>query len=90
MNPQSELSSIVIIMFHHTTTAWVPPLTFSNQHKHVNAISFDGKDYVMIEFDMTGIWTRVIKCHSLGRLASNLRQLKSISSIFVVQINNTV
>ena len=64
---KSNPSAISIIMFYNYATGKQAKLAFSKTLRHCNSIIYDGSDYVMLEFDLTGINSRVIKTTKGGR-----------------------
>lgn len=80
-------SLIAIFVFYKIANGIQAALAFSDEFKHCNVITYDGQDWIMIDFDRTGIITRKIYCLNGEQLVRNLRILKDISAIVTISIN---
>lgn len=77
---------ISVFIFYSKATGPQAKLAFNVEFKHCNIITFDGSDWIALDFDRTGILTRRIKCKDGASLVRNLRVIKDISAIVTVSI----
>ncbi len=77
---------IAIIVFYNESYGIQSCLAFSKEFKHCQSIIYDGRDYVLIDMDETGIITRTIHATSASRLIQSLIHLPSVSAIMALDI----
>ena len=58
----NELGLIAVFIFYSKSSGVQARLAFSEEFRHCNIITFDGQDWVMLDFDKTGLLTRRIYC----------------------------
>jgi hypothetical protein len=78
---------IAIFLFYNVSSGPQAKLAFSKEFRHCNVITYDGKDWVLVEFDLTGLYTSVLKVTKGESLIRNLRIMKSLIAQIVVEIN---
>ncbi len=79
---------IAIFIFYDYSTGKQAKLALSKEFKHCNVITFDGKDWIMIDFDQTGLLTRRIRCNSGEKLIKTLKIIKEVTAVISVSINS--
>lgn len=84
--PIDNLSGITIFIFYDIANGIQAKLAFSKEFKHCNTITFDGRDWIMFEFDRTGFVMRRINCISGHKLIKSLRIVKGVTAIVTVQV----
>lgn len=77
---------IAVFIFYSKAQGAQAKLAFSEEFKHCNIITFDGKDWIMLDFDRTGLLTRKINCKDGQSLIRNLPIVPDISAIISVSI----
>lgn len=77
---------ISVFIFYNTASGIQSKLSFSKEFQHCNVIVYDGEHWVMIDFDRSGIITRVIKCIDAQRLIRSLRVIPEVTAIISVNI----
>ncbi len=82
------VSLIAVFIFYSKASGVQARLAFSEEFKHCNIITFDGKDWIMLDFDRTGLLTRRIKCKSGKTLLRNLHVVPEITAIMSVSIKD--
>lgn len=83
-------SLIAVFIFYDKANGVQSSLSFSETFKHCNIITYDGKDWVMLDFDRTGFLTRTIHCKDGEQLVRNLHIIKEISAIVSVDVKERV
>lgn len=78
---------IAVFLFYNIATGIQSRLAFSDEFKHCNIITFDGKDWISLDFDRGGLITRRVNCRSGAQLLRNLRVMKNVSAIVSVSID---
>ena len=81
---------IAVIVFYSMASGKQAALAFSNEFKHCNIITFDGSDWLMLDFDRTGFVMRRIKATSANALLRGMRGLSYVSAIITLTIENPV
>jgi hypothetical protein len=61
-------SLIAIFIFYAKATGVQAWMAFNDEFRHCNIIVFDGSDWLMIDFDRTGLRVRKIKCRDGNQL----------------------
>lgn len=79
---------IAIYNFYSISNGVQSKLAFSDEFRHCNVITYDGRDYVLVEFDSTGIILRVLTVTSLSGLLRGLRSVKELTAIISVEIQD--
>ena len=82
----TAISCITIFIFYDMAQGAQSKLSFSDEFRHCNSITFDGKDWIMLEFDRTGFVMRKINCSSASKLIKSLRIVKEITAIVTVAV----
>ena len=78
---------IAVFIFYSKATGIQSNLAFSKEFKHCNVITFDGQDWIMLDFDRTGLLTRKIYCKDGRQLIKSLPVCKDISATISVNID---
>lgn len=81
---------IAIFIFYNIAAGKQARLSFHAQFKHCNIVTYDGADWIMIDFDRTGILTRRIKCKDGQALIRSLPKIKDVSAIISISVNDRV
>lgn len=81
------LNLIAVFIFYNISGGVQSRLSFSEEFKHCNVITFDGRDWLMLDFDRTGFNIRTVKCKDGARLIKNLSIIKEVTAIISVSIN---
>lgn len=81
---------IAVFIFYNVSSGIQERLAFSEEFKHCNIITFDGYDWIMLDFDRTGLLTRRIHCPDGGALLRNLHVIKEVSAIVTVNVRERV
>ena len=79
---------IAVFIFYSKATGIQASLAFSKEFRHCNIITYDGSDWIMLDFDRTGLLTRKINCVDGAQLVRNLHVIKDITSIITVDIQD--
>lgn len=77
---------IAFIIFYGKAHGVQAALAFSSEFRHVNIITFDGRDWIMLDFDRTGLLTRKIHCTDGTQLFRSLRVLRDITAVVAVDV----
>jgi hypothetical protein len=77
---------IAVFLFYDIANGIQSKLSFSKQFKHCNIITFDGRDWIALDFDRTGLVMRKIYCKDGAQLLRNIRVIQSITAIVSVDI----
>lgn len=88
MSDLSEIELLAIFIFYDISTGIQSSLSFSKEFKHCNIITYDGYNWVLLEFDKTGFITRVINAKSASSLLRGLRVMKNVISLISIAISN--
>jgi hypothetical protein len=78
---------IAVFVFYRIATGVQAWLSFSEEFKHCNIITYDGSDWIMLDFDRSGLLTRKIKCPDGDSLIKNLPVIKDVTAIVTVSVN---
>ena len=81
---------IAVYIFYSKATGIQSWLSFSKEFKHCNIITYDGKDWIMLDLDRTGLLTRRIKCNDGDTLIRNLPHIPEITAIISVDVKDRV
>lgn len=81
---------IAVFIFYNKSSGVQSRLAFSEEFKHCNIITFDGYDWIMLDFDQTGLLTRKVYCKDGAALIRNLPVIKDVSAIISVSIDERV
>lgn len=81
---------IAIFIFYDIATGVQAKLAFSKEFRHSNIITYDGSDWIMLDFDRTGLLTRKIECRDGAQLIRNLPVIKDVSAIISVDVQDRV
>src|ERR1700733_4908354 len=81
---------IAVFIFYSKANGIQSKLAFSKEFKHCNIITFEGSDWILLDFDRTGLLTRRVKCQNGESLVRNLRILQDISAIITLDIGERV
>jgi hypothetical protein len=85
---KKNIGLIVVFIFYNESSGVQARLAFSEEFKHCNIITYDGRDWIMLDFDRTGILTRKIYCKDATSLIRNLPVIKEVSAIVTVDVSN--
>ena len=85
-----DTSLIAVFIFYNVSSGVQSRLAFSDEFKHCNIITFDGRDWIMLDFDRTGLLTRKIHCKDGPTLLRNLPLIKEISAIISINVKQRV
>lgn len=77
---------ICLILFYNKALGKQLKYTFDKELKHCNVICYQGDHYVLFEFSRKGIEYRIIDAPSLNSLIRNLRIIKELINIVVVDV----
>ena len=78
---------IAIIIFYNKSEGPSARLAFSDEFKHCNTITYDGRDWIMAEYLPSGILTRVIHCEDGAKLVDRLRIIPEATAIISLGIS---
>lgn len=78
---------LAIVIFYNKSEGPSSRLAFSDEFRHCNVITYDGRDWVMVEYLPSGIITRVIHCESGVRLVNRLQLIPEATAIMALSIN---
>jgi len=79
---------IAVFIFYSKASGVQARLAFSKEFKHCNIITFDGQDWIMLDFDRSGFLTRKIYCQNGEQLIRSLHIIKDISAIISVNVED--
>lgn len=77
---------IAIFIFYSVSRGVQSRLAFSSEFKHCNTITYDGCDWMQLEFDPTGFTMRRVKTDNGQGLINRLTMLHDISAIVTVNV----
>jgi hypothetical protein len=77
---------IAVFIFYNQSSGIQSRLSFSAEFKHCNIITFDGRDWISIDFDRTGLLTRRVHCNDGSALLRHLKVVKEVSAIVAVNV----
>jgi len=83
---QTVTQLIAIVIFWSLARGVQAKLAFSKEFKHCNIITYDGANWIMLDFDRTGFVTRKINCPSGEALVKRLRLVSDISAIVAISV----
>jgi hypothetical protein len=81
---------IAVFIFYKIANGIQSRLAFSKEFRHCNIITYDGDDWIMLDFDRTGLLTRKIYCMDGAQLIRNLRVIKDVTAIVTIQLEERV
>lgn len=81
---------IAVFIFYSKANGIQSKLAFSEEFKHCNIITFDGHDWIMLDFDRTGLLTRKIHCKDGAQLIRSLRVVADISATASISVDERV
>jgi hypothetical protein len=84
-NPKAD-SLIAMFVFYSYSSGIQARLAFSKEFRHCNVITFDGRDWIVIDFDRTGLIARTIHCKGAESLLKTLPIIKEVTAIVTVDI----
>lgn len=84
MVPNNE--HIALLLFYNQSNGVQSRLAFSQEFRHCNVITYDGRDWIMLDFDKTGLLTRRIYVSNALDLIRHAKSLKSVTAIVTVMI----
>lgn len=85
---ESKIGLIAVFIFYKVATGVQARLAFSEEFKHCNIVTFDGRDWIMLDFDRTGILSRTIKCKGGEAFLKTLPVIKDVTAIISVSVKN--
>lgn len=77
---------IAYFLFYDYSTGKQAKLAFSKEFRHCNIITYDGEAWVNVEFDSTGLLTKVLDVPSGNALIRGLKSIKMLTAMIVVDI----
>src|SRR5580658_7486214 len=83
---QTQLDLIAVFIFYNISSGIQARLSFSSEIKHCNIITYDGSDWIMVEFDRTGLLTRRIHCTNGESLLRHLSVVKEVTAVISVNV----
>lgn len=81
-----DVSLIAVFIFYKIANGAQARLAFSDEFRHCNVITYDGADWIMLDFDRTGLLTRKINCPNGDKLIRSLHVIKDVTAIISVNI----
>lgn len=81
-----HVQMICYFCFYNISSGIQANLAFSKKFKHCNLITYDGKTWVVTEFDIQGIHMREIEVRSGSSLIRGIKYIDSLIAIIVVQV----
>lgn len=84
--PALDTELLCIICFYNIAEGSQRFLAFSKHLRHCNVYTYDGFDWVLLEFDSTGIKTRVVNINRVDKFINRLKTIPSISAIMVLNV----
>lgn len=81
---------IAVFIFYKIANGVQSKLAFSKEFKHCNIITYDGDDWIMLDFDRTGLLTRKIYCKDGEQLIRNLRVIKDVTATITISLDERV
>jgi hypothetical protein len=88
MGINTDVDLIAVFIFYKIATGVQAKLAFHDDFKHCNCITFDGSDWIMLDFDHTGLLTRKIKCPNGSKLINSLSIIQDVTAVVVVNVQN--
>jgi hypothetical protein len=85
---ENKIGLIAVFIFYQIATGVQARLAFSKEFKHCNIITFDGSDWIMLDFDRTGLLTRKIKCPDGESLVRNLHVVQDVTAVISISIKD--
>lgn len=79
---------IAIFLFYNISNGPQSRLSFSKDYKHCNVITYDGKHWLLFEFDALGLHAKILKVKSFDALARGLPLIPSLTSMIAVEIKS--
>jgi hypothetical protein len=77
---------ICIFCFYNVSTGIQAQLAFSKVFRHCNIITFDGDNWLALEFDLQGFHSRRINVYSSSSLLRGLKFISSLQALIAVDI----
>lgn len=84
------ISLIAVFVFYNIARGAQAALAFSDVFKHCNVITFDGRDWIFLDFDRTGFLTRRINCPSGDRLVKSMHVVPEVSAVVAVSVKERI
>ncbi len=81
------MSLIAIFIFYKKASGIQACLAFNDHFKHCNIVTFDGADWIMLDFDRSGLLTRRIKVNDAESFLRNIRIIPEVSCVVSVEID---
>ncbi len=81
---------IAVFIFYKIANGIQSKLAFSKEFKHCNIITYDGDDWIMLDFDLTGLLTRKIYCKDGEQLIRSLRVIKDVTATITISLDERV
>lgn len=77
---------IALFLFYNFSSGIQANLAFSKEFRHCNIITYDGEYWINVEFDSTGILTKVLDVPKGKALIRGLKTIQSLTAMIVVDI----
>ena len=81
------INLIAIFIFYSIASGAQACLSFSRDLKHCNVVTFDGVDWIVLDFDRSGLITKRCKVSSGSRFVELLKINQDVSAVISVQVN---
>ena len=75
-----------MFVFYSYSSGIQAKLAFNKEFRHCNIVTFDGRDWIVLDFDRTGLIARAIHCKSAASLLKTLPIIKEVTAIVTVDI----
>lgn len=86
----APIDQIAVFIFYSISGGVQSSLSFSKEFKHCSSVTFDGRDWIALEFDRTGFMMRRVKCRDGAKFINRLSMNPDISATIAVQVNGKV
>lgn len=81
------INGISIFIFYNVSNGPQSFLSLSKKFKHCNVINFDGKNCILIEYDLAGFRIEVLKFRDLTKIIEGLKRIKKVEAILSASIS---
>src|SRR5580700_8668712 len=87
MGINTEVDLIAVFIFYKIASGVQAKLAFNADFKHCNVITYDGSDWIMLDFDQSGLLTRKIKCENGSKLVKSLPIIQDVTATLILTSN---
>lgn len=88
MSVKPDHGLIAIFLFYNVSNGIQSFLAFDQNLKHCDTIIYDGKDWILLAMDTTGLNMRRIKCPSGVQLLQRLPLMPELSGLISVHVES--